>query len=242
MIWLTAPLLLAFAALTLALWSRQRSLQQQLEALQVATSSRLVIERRQAADEERRRLLDDMHDDIGAKLLTLVHTLEKPEQADLVRAVVQDFRDLVSRSHQDACTLLQALGEIREETEARLEAMGSRLCWQQQADTPDPDLDEQQTLHLFRIAREAVTNALRHAHATQVRMRVRAIGPELVFDVTDDGPGPPPAVVSGRGIAAMRQRAQALRGNVDWEPGTVGGTKVVLRFPLPVQPLQASGS
>src|SRR3546814_2918592 len=43
--------------------------------------------------------------------------------ADLVRAVVQDFRDIVSRTQQDACTLLEALAQMREETEQRLDAV-----------------------------------------------------------------------------------------------------------------------
>jgi len=229
---------IAFAlACTLAFAARRRlrALRAELARLRDDTAERLLRERREGADAERRRMLDDLHDDIGAKLLTLVHTLEQPEQADLARSVMQDFRDVVSRSHQDACTLLQALGQVREETEARLEACGGRLDWQQHADTPDPDLDDAQTLHLFRIAREAVTNALRHGHATQVRMRVRAIGEELLFDVTDDGPGLPAVATGapGRGIAGMRNRAQALQGSIGWESGTLGGTKVVLRFPLP---------
>lgn len=233
---------LALAAFALAMQRRARALRKELERLRNDTAARLEDERRQGADAERRRLLDDLHDDIGAKLLNLIHSLERPEQADLVRAVVQDFRDVVSRSHQDACTLLQALGQIREETEARLDACGSRLDWQQSPDTPDPDLDEQQTLHLFRIVREAVTNALRHGHATQVRMRIRAVADELLLDLTDDGPGlpAPGAGAAGRGIAGMRHRAQALHGSIGWEAGTLGGTKVILRFPLPAGPLPAT--
>ena len=233
-------LLLAIAAFALATHRRTRALHDELERLRSATATQLADERRQGADGERRRLLDDLHDDIGAKLLQLIHSLERPDQADLARAVMQDFRDVVSRSHQDACTLLQALGQIREETEARLDACGSQLDWQQHPDTPDPDLDEQQTLHLFRIAREAVTNALRHGQATLLRVRAMAVGGELLLDVTDNGPGLRPHAGGGRGIAGMRHRAEALHGSIDWEPGTHGGTKVILRFPLPVPALSAA--
>lgn len=235
MLWLALSAILFLALFALMLWRRQQQLRAELRCLREATAASVVQERLQAATEERRRLLADLHDDIGAKLLNLVHALERPEQADLVRSVVQDFRDVVSRTNQDACSLLQALGQIREETEARLEAAGSRLDWQQAPDTPDPDLDEAQVLHLFRIAREAVTNALRHGHATRVRIRVRAIGGQLMLDVTDDGPGLPPAELAqagGRGTAGMRHRAEALQGSIDWAPGTTGGTKVILQFPL----------
>lgn len=231
---LPSLLLLALAGITLAFWQRTRVLQAELQHLRDATDARLEQERQQSAENERRRLMDDLHDDIGAKLLNLIHSLERPEQADLARSVVQDFRDVVSRSRQDACTLLQALGQIREETEARLDACGSQLDWQQHPDTPDPDLDERQTLHLFRIVRESITNALRHGHATHVRMRIGAIAGELLLDVTDDGPGLALAGdAAGRGLAGMRHRAQALQGSIGWEAGTLGGTKVILRFPLP---------
>lgn len=235
MYWL-APIVIAFLALIAArLWHRQRRLQDEMAQLRNSLAAGVASERLQAAAEERRRLLADLHDDIGAKLLNLVHSLERPEQADLVRSVVQDFRDVVSRTNQDACTLLQALGQIREETEARLEAAGSALDWQQHADTPDPALDEAQVLHLFRIAREAVTNALRHGQATQIRIRVRAVAETLMLDITDDGPGLLLAEQpgAGRGTAGMRHRAEALHGSIDWTAGTTGGTKVILQFPLP---------
>ena len=229
--------LIALAASALAMHRRMRGLRQELQRLRSDTATLLAHERLLAADAERRRLLDDLHDDIGAKLLTLVHSLERPEQADLARSVMQDFRDVVSRNHQDACTLLQALGQIREETDARLEACGGELDWQQDATTPDPDLDERQTLHLFRIVREAVTNALRHGRASRLRMRIGAVGGELLLDVTDDGPGLAAAGrAQGRGIAGMRNRAEALHGSIGWESGTLGGTKVILRFPLPAVP------
>ncbi|HEY9547732.1 MAG TPA: ATP-binding protein [Solimonas sp.] len=204
--------------------------------LDLELADKLTLARQAAAAEERQRLLADLHDDIGAKLTTLVHALEKPEHADLVRAVVQDFRDIVSRTQQDACTLLEALAQMREETEQRLDAVDSLLDWQQAGDLPDPPLDEAQVLHLFRIAREAVTNALRHGRARHIRVRVLAVADHLLLDFTDDGPGlrpKGPEAGLGRGTRSMRDRAEQLSGTIDWTPGTLGGTKVILEFPLP---------
>jgi signal transduction histidine kinase len=229
---LVVPSLLA--AMGLWLLRRERKTRAELDQLRRDAAAGLQAERLRAAAEERTRLLADLHDDIGAKLLTLIHTLDNPDHADLARAVMQDFRDVVSRTNQDACSLRQALGQIREETECRLEAVGSVLEWQQDEALPDPALDEAQVLHLFRIAREAVTNALRHAQATRLRVRIREIAGHLILDVTDDGPGfVPESAHAGRGTVSMRQRAHELSGTIDWEPGTRGGTKVVLEFPLP---------
>ena len=187
----------------------------------------------EAVEQERQRLYADLHDDIGAKLVTLIHSLDNAEHADLARSVLQDLRDIVSRSNIGPLSLLEALAQIREEAEQRLACVHCTLDWQQGV-LPDPALDESQVLHLFRISREAISNALRHGHATQLRMRVKCTGNLLLLDVTDDGPGLSQFAAAGRGTTNMKQRADALHGSINWTPGTEGGTKVVLQFPMPV--------
>lgn len=193
------------------------------------------LRRAEIIAEERDRIFGDLHDDIGAKLLELVHTASTPEQADLARAALQDLRDVVSRSRGAPGTLLQVLGEMRAEAESRLAAGDVALDWQQRDDLPDPKLDHGHALHLYRIVREAISNALRHARPGRVRIRVSALGvDELLLDITDDGPEPwRPGVGDGQGTLGMRQRASELHGSIDWGRGTTGGTKVVLRVPLP---------
>lgn len=193
-------------------------------------------ERARVAREERERIYADLHDDIGAKLLTLVHTLENPQHADLARSVLQDLRDIVSRTRGGvAGSLLEVLAQIRDETEQRLELAGIELAWEQQAGLDDPALDEGQALHLFRIVREAVTNAIRHGRATRVRVRARRALQTLIMDVADDGAGTPTGqdIGAGRGTESMKARAAELHGTIEWNPATSGGTKVVLQFPLP---------
>jgi signal transduction histidine kinase len=193
------------------------------------------LRRAEIIAEERQRIFGDLHDDIGAKLLDLVHTASTPEQADLARTALQDLRDVVSRSRGAPGSLLQVLGEMRSEAESRLMAGGVTLEWVQASDLPDPLLDQGHALHLYRIVREAISNALKHARPGQVRIRVSALGAaDLLLDITDDGPEPfAPEAGTGQGTDSMRNRADALRGSIDWEKGTTGGTKVVLRVPLP---------
>ncbi|HEX4871583.1 MAG TPA: ATP-binding protein [Nevskiaceae bacterium] len=188
--------------------------------------------RREAAEAERQRIFQDLHDDVGAKLLTLIHRLEDPLQADLARAVLQDLRDVVSRTRDVSGSLLEVLAQIRDETEQRLDLARVALDWQQPRELPDPPLDQAQALHLFRILREAVSNALRHAQPQHLRIRARVVAGELMLDVTDDGPGVE-GLRSGQGTRGMQARAEQLHGSIAWDPGTTGGTKVVLRFPLP---------
>lgn len=235
--WLLAALLLGMALALLRCRSRLRRLEHRHLALQqdVQRNSELrgTLERTRLIAEERERIYSDLHDDIGAKLLDLVYSAHEPEQADLARAILQDLRDVVSRSRGAPGTLSEVLGEIRAECEERLARVEAELIWDQAEALPDPQLDHGQSLHLFRIVREAVTNAIRHARARRVRVRVRELGNELVLDLTDDGPGPVATAGGGSGTDNMRTRASELHGSISWAAGSHGGTKVLLRVPLP---------
>lgn len=185
-----------------------------------------------AVQDERERIYKDLHDDIGAKLLQLVHGAGSPAQADLARAVMQDLRDVVSRSRRPPAPLLQLLGEIEAEMRQRLAASGGELVWEQEPGLLDVPLDQAQTLHLIRIGREALSNALRHGAARWLRVRACAAGPELVLEITDDGHFDGAHIGAGRGTATMRERAADLKGDIRWDEATRGGTKVILRARL----------
>ncbi|MEO7936771.1 MAG: ATP-binding protein [Dokdonella sp.] len=208
----------------------------QLAAVRLDAENRLVeresLIRAQATLAERERIYGDLHDDIGARLLGMIHSAESAEQADRVRAVLQDLRDVVTRSRGTPGSLSDTLAEIRGETSQRLAAAGLELVWEINDDLPDPELDTARALHLHRIVREAISNVIRHARAGRVRVRTKAIGGKLLLDLTDDGGGREPSSSKGRGLDNMRERAAELEGDIDWKPGTEGGTKVLLTMPL----------
>lgn len=184
----------------------------------------------QALADERERIYADLHDDLGAKLLQLVHTAEHPRQADLARAVLQDLRDVVTRARGEPGTLSDVLADIRAEATQRLAAVKIALDWQQDESPVDPMLDQHQALHLFRIVREAISNTIRHAAATRLRVRVDATEKRLTLELSDDGVGR--GVGKGRGTENMRERARELDGAVTWKDATGHGTKVILSVAL----------
>ena len=186
----------------------------------------------QALESERRRIYDDLHDDVGSRLLTLLHRVPASEQP-LVRDILQDLRAILSRERSVEGSLLEVLAQLRDETEQRLQTRTIELSWQQRDGLPDPPLDRAQTMHLFRIGREAVTNALKHADPERLRVVVGQSGNDLIFEVTDDGQFNPASIGDGRGTRSMRSRADELHGAIQWQQGTLGGTKVRLSFPLP---------
>ncbi|WP_366450320.1 sensor histidine kinase [Fontimonas thermophila] len=188
-------------------------------------------EREQIAAQERAKIFRDLHDDIGVKLLALLHTVDDVRQADLVRSIIYDLRDIVSRSRRPPGTLLEVLAQIRDEMEQRLEAFGVNLGWRQDPATPDVVVAGASALNLFRIMREAVTNAIRHGRARAICVSIACRDGWLSFEIANDG-GALRAASGGTGTSGMQERAASLGGSVRWveEPG--GGVKVVLEVPL----------
>jgi signal transduction histidine kinase len=86
----------------------------------------------------------------------------------------------------------------------------------------------------YRIVQEAVTNALKHANASALDVRVRYHTAELEIDVTDDGRGAPPGATAGVGLGliGMRERVTAHDGTLEAGSRADGGYRVRARFPL----------
>lgn len=227
--WAVAALLGACAALLLL---RLLQLQRRLLGTQREAPLRLQQQRMQAAAEERERIYADLHDDLGARLLQLIYQAPDAAQADLARAALQDLRDVVTRSRGEPGTLEDVLSDIRREAEQRLAAAGIALAWEAPSALPEIMFDHARALHLYRIVREAISNAVRHARAQRLRIRVRVSAGQLDLEMTDDGSGGAPAPTGGRGMRNMQERADELRGEIHWLPGTQGGTKVLLSMPL----------
>jgi signal transduction histidine kinase len=87
---------------------------------------------------------------------------------------------------------------------------------------------------IFRIFQEALTNVVRHAQATAVRVTLEANVERVVLQVEDNGRGiRPDDVTDSRslGLLGMRERASVLGGDVAIEPVTPSGSRVTLRLP-----------
>ena len=92
-----------------------------------------------------------------------------------------------------------------------------------------------QTAEILHIAKEALTNVRRHAHASNVKISLKCDSADLFLTIEDDGIGIDPEVADktmGNGLGNMSDRASALRGEVNVEPCNTGGTRVVMRMPL----------
>jgi len=93
-----------------------------------------------------------------------------------------------------------------------------------------PKLSPEVELVIYRTAQEALTNVLRHAHATEVYVGLRREDGQVVLLVSDNGRGLP-AGVDRRGFRGLRERAMVISAELEIAPAAGGGTDVVLRVP-----------
>lgn len=192
------------------------------------------LEREHAITEERRRLMNEMHDGLGSQLIA---TLDLVEHEGTPRAVIAselreclDSLRLTVDSLEPADTDLPGvLGNLRYRLEGRLRRQGIALDWRV-TDLPDVGpLTPTLVLHVLRILQEAFTNVIKHARADVITVETGATGGEVFVNVSDNGRGWTGGR-EGRGLRNMRGRAAALGGRIEvLSAGT--GTRVRLVIP-----------
>lgn len=188
--------------------------------------------------EERARIAQDMHDNIGIQLMGALHSGSASRKDALIRETLSDLRDIISNANRADLGLDELLADLRATLGEHLSAVGIALDWDVTEDGP-ARLSPRLAHALRSILREAVSNALRHSGARQVRVQVRIAGETLHLTVEDDGQGLGAAVPSpggGNGLANMRARATGLGGDVAILTPPSGGTRI--EAVLPVQQVE----
>lgn len=196
------------------------------------------IEKRAAIIAERARILQDMHDGMGAQLITALRLARRsdtdPEElARHIEESLQDLRLIIDSLDLTEHDLLPLLGNLRFRLQPRLRALGITLEWDVAPIPPLNYLTPASALSILRIVQEAINNALQHAQASRIRIEVKPLGEEVLVRVSDDGHGMLPDTIrpGSRGLAGMRARAGKLGLRLTIRGGT-GGTEIVLYLPF----------
>jgi signal transduction histidine kinase len=207
-------------------------------------------------EEERRRLRRDLHDGLGPQLATQTLKLDaarnllthEPKAADALlgelkaetQAAIADIRRLVYALRPPALDELGLVSAIREQTtnyglpqgpEGKTD-LADTVIFSLEAPEQLPPLPAAVEVAAYRIVQEAITNVARHARAQTCRIRI-SLGKELQLEIIDDGVGLPPDRHAGVGLTSMRERAAELGGSCVIERIPTGGTRVLVRLPLP---------
>ncbi len=195
-------------------------------------------EQRAAIIAERMRILQDMHDGMGAQLITALRLARRDDtdRDDLARHIeesLQDLRLIIDSLDMTEHDLLPLLGNLRFRLEPRLRALGIHLAWDVLPIPPLTYLTPESALSVLRIVQEAVNNALQHAQPTRITISVRPQADTVIIRVADDGHGvlPGDRRPGSRGLNGMQARADKLGVRLLIH-GSPQGTEVCLFLPL----------
>ena len=192
------------------------------EAVIEQNYQRLVdLEGQRQGAEERQRIMQDMHDGLGAQLFSSLSRAERAdmsqqEMSDALRGCIAEMRlaiDSLSTSEDD---FEATFSDFRYRWEPQLKALGIESRWQVTIASDVPPLAPHNTLQVLRIMQEALTNVLKHSRASHVVVRLQWVGGLMTAEVQDDGVGLQDSTprAQSRGLNNMQLRAGRLGGAV----------------------------
>jgi signal transduction histidine kinase len=232
----------------------EERVRQRTTALEQEMAARVDLQREllEVGERERSSIGHDLHDGLCQHLVaTALASQVLAEQlaargdaaAGDARGIVRLVEDGISQTRNLARGLLLAAippdrltPELEElaATVTRRDGVPCRFVLRGHPRAPDAGTAS----HLFRIAQEAVRNALRHARPQHLEIALVGDGQSLTLTVADDGPGlsGPDRGGDGLGLRIMAHRAEILRGEFAVEPVAGGGTRVRCRVPVRAGP------
>jgi signal transduction histidine kinase len=230
------------------------------QQLEIAYGHLHQLERLNVADVERMRIYRDLHDDVGSKLLSIIHgsrasrdKLERrtnsmsgesrengesreSREGSLAAAALESMRNAVARANNPNVTFKSFLTVLHEEMQLRLQGAGIALIWEQPSENLDWVLNSDQNYQLNRIFRELVNNVLRHAAATVVEFSIAQIDGQWQFSLADNGRGfhtSGDLPIAGMGLRHIRERSLVLAATSQWMSRPQGGVIFTLLLPAP---------
>ncbi len=195
------------------------------------------------SEREQRRLGHDLHDDLCQQLAgiqfvsqTLASNLaaRSDPEAPQAREIAQSIQNAMAQTRElarglspvglDADGLMAALGVLAARTQKVFRIQCRFRC-----DPPVLIPDHSMAVHLYRIAQEAVGNAVKHGKASAIEVRLAAADNGLRLGVSDNGIGIPrrPPPQRGLGLRIMQYRAGVIGGSLVVQREVAGGTSVV---------------
>lgn len=206
------------------------------EAEIAASRARMV----QAADDERRRIGRDMHDGAQQRLLALGHLAalalrRLPNAPAEAETLIEQVREEAVLAHTELRELARGLhpaGLTERGLGGALEALGTRSDLELRVEgMPDRALPDPVAVTVYYLVSEALSNAVKYAGASALRVSVVQRERQVVATVSDDGSGGA-RPEAGTGLLGLADRVAALGGNLSIESPPGGGTRLVATIPL----------
>ncbi|HRZ55465.1 MAG TPA: two-component regulator propeller domain-containing protein [Candidatus Paceibacterota bacterium] len=222
-----------------------------IQAYRLRWQRRLLnLEQQQTLADERTRIARDLHDDLGTALTGLALQMDvlsrdahgTPTWANRLAESAAGIRTLAARMREvvwavnPRCDTVSSLAAFLEQQAGHFLRSAPLRCRLDFPDAVPPLPLDAETRHALALAvREALTNVVRHANASEVVLGLRVESGRLIVRVADNGQGFLVAerVGAGQGLANMRSRLEKIRGECRWRSTPGGGTSVEMNVPLP---------
>ena len=199
-------------------------------------------------EEERKNIAREIHDELGQLLaalhleISLLKSGEDPRN-DKVESIRRNMSELVHKADQSVHNVAEhlrpaslGLGIVTalKKLTHEFKKHSGVSCILQLMDEP-VHLDEDQTVAIFRIVQESLTNVARHAEASRVEINLWRSANDLIVEVHDNGKGFDSDNATNKnsfGLLGMRERAAVLGGNIDITSSPQQGTEIRVRIPI----------
>jgi len=165
--------------------------------------------RAEGAREERHRIRQDLHDDLGAKLLRLLHR-SPPDDKPLVREAINDLRVLLQNTQGQGESINDILKRWQEEATARCRDHEVKLEWRQSPG--NARISAAAIMHTGRALREAISNAIRNMSTPELRINIEQDNQRLMLTITNQFSDEEKSERTGEGIENIHQRMQLIGG------------------------------
>ena len=182
------------------------------------------IERLQTLQQERQRIMQEMHDGLGSSLLSALRVIEKGnmpthEVAHVLKECIDNLKLAIDSIEPVDEDLLLLLATLRFRIGTRLENSGIILHWNV-ADIPPLEwLNPSCSLHVLRILQEALTNIIKHSGTNEVSLSTQTTATYIIVEIADNGCGfdaKQAITQGGRGLSNQIQRAKTIGAEIQW--------------------------
>ncbi len=201
----------------------------------------------ETSEGERRRVGRDLHDVLGQELTGIAFMTKELEETLATQQIPESAEagnivGYINRAIDRTKTLAKGLAPVELDAEGLMAALVDltrhvedvfKIRCEFRCDQPLLVHDAAVAMNLYRIAQEAVSNAIRHGLARNVTIDLRLAGNQDVLTITDDGVGMPPGIPfsKGMGLRVMAYRARSIGGSLRIQRDPKGGTVVSCSAP-----------
>lgn len=185
---------------------------------------------------ERKRVARDLHDDVGARLLSVVYRARSDEELQrLARECLRELREVIQGLQKDVVLVRQSFARWQAEARERSRLFGLQLDMRLEETVADERLSPRQERNLSRVLRECLSNTFKHAGASAISVQLKVEHNRFVLQYQDNGAGMLACNygdATGLGVFGIQERCRELGGEVCWWSPLDGGLAIRCDIPL----------